>query len=82
MNLSKGARFIDRTINVDFTCSQEAQERGTGNLDIVAEGDLEVADLEGIGIGDFNLDGKLDLVKTHFSDDTTALYRKIGRAHV
>jgi hypothetical protein len=33
----------------------------------------------GIGIGDFNLDGKLDLVKTHFSDDTSALYRNAGK---
>ncbi len=33
----------------------------------------------GIGIGDFNLDGKLDILKTHFSDDTSALYRSAGR---
>jgi hypothetical protein len=29
----------------------------------------------GIGIGDFNLDGNLDILKTHFSDDTSVLYR-------
>jgi hypothetical protein len=33
----------------------------------------------GIGIGDFNLDGKLDILKTHFSDDTSALYRNAGK---
>src|ERR1043166_6269388 len=32
----------------------------------------------GIGVGDFNLDGQLDLLKTHFADDTSALYRYAG----
>jgi enediyne biosynthesis protein E4 len=34
----------------------------------------------GLGIGDFNLDGSLDILKTHFSDDTSILYRNNGRA--
>jgi hypothetical protein len=29
----------------------------------------------GVGLGDFNLDGNLDILKTHFSDDTSVLYR-------
>jgi len=33
----------------------------------------------GIGIGDFNTDGRLDVLKTHFAEDTAALYRNIGR---
>lgn len=33
----------------------------------------------GIGVGDYNLDGRLDLFKTHFSDDTNVLYRNDGR---
>ena len=33
----------------------------------------------GVGVGDFNLDGNLDIVKTHFSDDTSALYRNSGK---
>jgi hypothetical protein len=33
----------------------------------------------GVGVGDFNLDGNLDILKTHFSDDTSALYRNEGR---
>jgi hypothetical protein len=33
----------------------------------------------GVGVGDFDCDGALDLLKTHFSDDTTILYRNIGR---
>jgi hypothetical protein len=32
----------------------------------------------GIAVGDYNLDGWLDLFKTHFSDDTHALYRNEG----
>jgi hypothetical protein len=28
----------------------------------------------GLGIGDFNLDGQLDILKTHFTEDTPALY--------
>lgn len=32
----------------------------------------------GIAVGDFNLDGSLDICKTHFSDDTNVLYRNDG----
>ena len=33
----------------------------------------------GVGIGDFNLDGNLDILKTHFADDTSVLYRNNGK---
>lgn len=33
----------------------------------------------GIGIGDFDTDGALDIFKTHFRDDTPALYRNNGK---
>jgi hypothetical protein len=33
----------------------------------------------GIGVGDFNNDGYLDLLKTHFADDTPVLYQGNGR---
>jgi hypothetical protein len=33
----------------------------------------------GLGIGDFNLDGKLDILKTHFTEDTPALYLNRGK---
>ena len=33
----------------------------------------------GLGIGDFNLDGNLDILKTHFADDTAVLYRNDGK---
>jgi hypothetical protein len=33
----------------------------------------------GVGVGDFNLDGNLDILKTHFADDTSVLYRNTGK---
>jgi hypothetical protein len=33
----------------------------------------------GVAAGDFNRDGRLDVVKTHFSDDIPALYRNLGK---
>ena len=33
----------------------------------------------GVGVGDFNLDGKLDIFKTHFADDTNILYQNSGK---
>jgi hypothetical protein len=35
----------------------------------------------GLGIGDYNLDGKLDILKTHFADDTAVLYRNDGKGN-
>jgi enediyne biosynthesis protein E4 len=32
----------------------------------------------GIAVGDFDLDGRLDALKTHFAEDTVALYRNTG----
>jgi hypothetical protein len=34
----------------------------------------------GLGVGDFNLDGHLDILKTHFTEDTAALYLNDKRA--
>jgi len=34
----------------------------------------------GVGIGDYNLDGHIDLVKTHFQNQATGLYRNDGKA--
>jgi enediyne biosynthesis protein E4 len=34
----------------------------------------------GLGVGDFNLDGQLDILKTHFTEDTPALYANQNKA--
>jgi enediyne biosynthesis protein E4 len=33
----------------------------------------------GLGVGDFNGDGRLDIFKTHFAEDTPVLYRNLGK---
>jgi hypothetical protein len=35
----------------------------------------------GIGVGDFDLDGRLDIFKTHFSGDTPVLYQNTGNGY-
>jgi hypothetical protein len=32
----------------------------------------------GLGLGDFDRDGRIDILKTHFADDVAALYRNTG----
>ena len=32
-----------------------------------------------LAVGDYNADGRLDLLKTHFADDMPALYRNLGK---
>jgi hypothetical protein len=34
----------------------------------------------GLAVSDYNGDGRLDLLKTHFADDVPALYRNLGKA--
>ncbi len=33
----------------------------------------------GVGIGDYDLDGRLDIVKTHFQNQATGLYHNLGK---
>ncbi len=35
----------------------------------------------GVGVGDYDLDGNLDVLKTHFSDDTCVLYHNDGKGN-
>jgi FG-GAP-like repeat len=35
----------------------------------------------GVAVGDYKLDGNLDIFKTHFADDTNVLYRNDGGAN-
>lgn len=57
----------------DGTFAEEALERGVA----VNEDGREQAGM-GVAVGDYNADGRLDLLKTHFSGDTPVLYRNEG----
>jgi hypothetical protein len=46
----------------------------------LSEDGLEQAGM-GIALGDTNLDGRTDILKTHFSDDTSALYLNDGEGN-
>jgi enediyne biosynthesis protein E4 len=60
----------------DGTFREEGLQRGAA----LSEDGLEQAGM-GIGVGDYDLDGSLDIVKTHFSDDTNVLYRNDGKGN-
>ncbi|MGE5644518.1 MAG: CRTAC1 family protein [Acidobacteriota bacterium] len=62
--------------NGDGTFTEEGLERGIA----LNEDGQEQAGM-GVGIGDFNLDGKLDLFKTHFTEDTAILYKNEGKGN-
>ena len=62
--------------NHDGTFREEGLERGAA---LSADG-LEQAGM-GVGIGDFDLDGNIDLFKTDFADDTNCLYKNDGEGH-
>jgi len=57
----------------DGTFKEEGVERGVA----LSNDGAEEAGM-GIGVGDYNLDGHLDLFKTHFADDTNVLYLNDG----
>jgi hypothetical protein len=57
----------------DGTFSEEALRAG-----IAVSGDGREQAGMGIDAGDFDGDGRLDLIKTHFSQDHTTLYRNLG----
>jgi hypothetical protein len=59
--------------NRDGTFREEGLERGAA----LSDDGVEQAGM-GVGIGDFNLDGHLDLFKGHFTDDTNGLYQNDG----
>jgi enediyne biosynthesis protein E4 len=60
--------------NHDGTFTEEGIERG---IALNPDG-MEQAGM-GLAVGDFNGDGILDVFKTHFADDTPALYRGLGK---
>src|SRR5438093_475264 len=60
----------------DGTFREEGLERGVA----LSEDGLEQAGM-GIAVGDYDLDGNLDVFKTHFADDTHVLYRNDGKGY-
>jgi enediyne biosynthesis protein E4 len=60
--------------NHDGTFSEVGMESGVA----LNDDGMEQAGM-GVAVGDYNLDGRLDIFKTHFSDDTNVLYRNTGR---
>ena len=62
--------------NHDGTFREEAVVRGVA----LSDDGMEQAGM-GVGIGDYNLDGHLDLFKTHFSGDTPGFYRNDGKGY-
>ena len=60
----------------DGTFRQEGLERGVA----LSEDGLEQAGM-GVALGDYDLDGHLDVFKTHFADDTNVLYRNDGKGY-
>jgi enediyne biosynthesis protein E4 len=59
--------------NADGTFREEGIESGLA----LSDDGREQAGM-GLGVGDFNLDGRIDLFKTHFADDTHGLYFNEG----
>ena len=62
--------------NHDGTFREEGVTRGVA----LSDDGMEQAGM-GVGIGDYNLDGHLDLFKTHFIGDTSGFYRNDGKGN-
>jgi enediyne biosynthesis protein E4 len=60
--------------NHDGTFTEQGLERGVA----LSEDGMEQAGM-GVGVGDFKLDGSLDIVKTHFAQDTPGVYLNDGK---
>jgi hypothetical protein len=60
--------------NHDGTFREEGVVRGVA----LSDDGVEQAGM-GVGLGDYDLDGHLDLFKTHFADDANGLYRNDGK---
>ena len=62
--------------NHDGTFREEGVTRGVA----LSDDGMEQAGM-GVGIGDYNLDGHLDLFKTHFVGDTYGFYKNDGKGN-
>lgn len=72
----------DATSSLLFMNNRDGTFREEGLLRGVALNDDGMAQAGmGVGVGDYDLDGHLDLFKTHFADDRNILYRNNGKAY-
>jgi len=62
--------------NHDGTFREEGVLRGAA----LSEDGMEQAGM-GVGVGDYDLDGHLDIFKTHFADDANILYHNDGKGN-
>ena len=62
--------------NHDGTFTEQGLERGVA----LSEDGMEQAGM-GVGVGDFDLKGSLDIVKTHFAGDTAGVYVNDGKGY-
>jgi hypothetical protein len=62
--------------NRDGTFREEGVLRGVG----LSEDGMEQAGM-GVGVGDYDLDGHLDIFKTHFLEDSNILYHNDGKGN-
>ncbi|MGH9510722.1 MAG: CRTAC1 family protein [Terriglobales bacterium] len=62
--------------NHDGTFREEGVLRGVA----LSEDGMEQAGM-GVAVGDYDLDGHLDIFKTHFADDTNGLYHNDGKGN-
>ncbi len=61
--------------NHDGTFREDGLLRGVA----LSPDGLEQAGM-GIGVGDYDLDGRLDILKTHFQEQSSGLYHNVGKA--
>jgi hypothetical protein len=62
--------------NRDGTFREEGMSRG---LAVSGDGNEQAG--MGLGVGDYDLDGNLDVFKTHFSNDASGLFHNDGKAN-
>ncbi len=71
---STPSRFLHN--NHDGTFTEQGLERGLA----LNEDGQEQAGM-GVGVGDFNVDGYVDILKTHFADDNPGLYQNNAKGY-
>ena len=62
--------------NHDGTFREEALLRGLA----LSDNGKEMAGM-GVGVGDYDCDGLLDIVRTHYMNQATGLYRNLGKGN-